>query len=266
MSFWRRNLAFSRLAIMTNLEYRFNYFIDALAQPLLTSAVEVTLWTALFAGATQTIGGFTKEYYLAYVIWGAFVARITVSWMYEYRMIEEIDSGSINGLLVRPMSFFEYYLSQLMGYKLVTTAISLVAPAAAILIFKLPTDFSRVPLALLLVTYYLFLVHTLGFLVATFAFRLNRVHSFIVAKNLALWLLSGELIPIDLLPETYKNILLALPFCNAVYVPVGYITGRIDVSVVYQGFASVTIGILVLGVMARISWVRGLKKYAGTGA
>lgn len=266
MSFWRRNLAFSRLAIMTNLEYRFNFFLDALLQPMITSAVEVTLWIALFSGAGETIAGFTKPYYLAYVLWGAFVSRITVSWMYEHRMIDEIDSGSINGLLVRPMSFFEYYLSQLLGYKLITTVFSLIVPAAVVYFFDLPTDFSRLPLTLLLITYYLFLVHIMGFLIATFAFQLNRVHSFVMAKNLALWLLSGELIPIDMFPEFFKKILLALPFSNAVYVPVAYLTGRIDVSVVYQGFMSITGGILIFAILARISWQNGLQKYSGTGA
>ncbi|MCE3010248.1 MAG: ABC-2 family transporter protein [Proteobacteria bacterium] len=266
-SLWRRNLAFAKLAIQTNLEYRLNFFTDAIAQPVCTALIEVTLWMAVFAAAkTELIGGFPKESYLAYAIWAAFMARISVSWMYEFRMIEEIDSGSINHLLVRPFTFFEYYLSQMMGYKLVTTLFSLIVPFAVSTAFDLPTDATKLPIVLLLVFYYLILVHILSLIVASIAFHLNRVHSMTVAKNLGLWLLSGELVPLDLIPSPYKETLLALPFCNAVYIPVGYITGRLGIEQVYAGFASITWSILIFGALSVVMWRWGIRKYVGTGA
>jgi ABC-2 type transport system permease protein len=265
--FWRRNLGFFRLAVITNLEYRVNYLTDAVLQPALATLIEITLWIAVFRSAGRAeIGGFTQEYYLAYVLWAAFLGRITTTWMYEYRMIEEIELGTVNSLLARPVSFFEYYLSQFMGYKLVTSAISLVFPLAVSLYFLLPTDFSRLPGALALVFYYLFFVHTLSFCIACLAFRLNKVTSFTVAKNLGLWLFSGELFPLDLLPEPWKGIFISLPFANAVYIPVGYLTGRADHSLLLQGFASATVGIAVAGLVAYGLWRSGLRRYSGTGA
>lgn len=158
----------------------------------MTGLIELTLWIAIFATAkSETIAGFTREYYLAYVLWTAFVTRITTNWMYESRMIEEVEMGTINGLIVRPMSFYEYYLSQLLGYKLVTTALSFFVPLVLVWWMDLPTDFSRLPIALVLIVYYLLLVHTMSFLISTAAFHLNRVHSLTVAKNLALWLFTG---------------------------------------------------------------------------
>ena len=267
MSSWRRNLAFFKLAIQTNTEYRFNFITDTFLQPFITSLIELTLWFAVFASiSTNTFGGFTRDYYLAYALWAAFFARAAVSWMYEHRMIEEIDTGSINGILVRPMSFFEYYLSQLMGYKAVTIAVSVFFPALACWAFDLPFSWTRIPLGILLVMYYLLVVHILSFLVASFAFSLNRVHSFTSAKNLALWLMTGELIPLDLLPENIREFIIALPFSSAVYLPVGYMTNRIGVDMVWNGFMSVTVGILVMGPIAYLSWRRGLNKYVGTGA
>lgn len=222
---------------------------------------------ALFAAsASGSIGGFGREDYLAYVLWAAFVARITSSWMYEFRMIDEIESGSINGLLVRPMTFFEYYLSQLLGYKIVTTAISLLVPLAVCLAFKLPTHLERLPLCLLLVVYYLILVHSMSFVIACLAFHLNRISSFTVAKNLALWVLSGELFPLDLMAEPFKSVLISLPFSTAVYGPVSYLVGRTGIEVIYQGFYSTTLGILFFSALGWWMWRMGLAKYVGTGA
>lgn len=265
--FWKRNLAFAKLAIVSNLEYRLNFFIDALVQPSLTTVIEVLLWVAVFKGAgTTSINGFSREYYLSYALWASFFARLAASWMYELRMIGEIDSGSINGLLVRPMSFYEYYFSQLMGYKLITTTTSLVIPLVAALAFDLPTIFVRVPIGILLCLYYLVLVHSISFIISCCAFYFNKIYSFTTAKNLLFWVLTGELFPLDLLPGAWREVFIALPFSSGVYIPVGYITGRVDFATVREGFLSVTIGIIVLNAFGAWFWKRGLRTYAGTGA
>jgi ABC-2 type transport system permease protein len=265
--FLRRNLAFAKLAIVSNLEYRLNYLVDALAQPILTTFIEILLWSAVFTGAgVLEINGFAKEYYLSYALWGAFFARIAASWMYEFRMIAEVESGTLNGLLVRPMSFYEYYFSQLMGYKFMTTALSLIIPFVAASVFELPTHYSRVPMAMALCLYYLVLVHSISFVISCFAFHFNKIHSFTTAKNLLFWVLTGELFPLDLVPEPWRQILTDLPFSSGVYIPVGYITGRVDFHLVKQGFLSVTVGIVVVNILGAVLWRRGLKVYAGTGA
>ncbi|WII72561.1 ABC-2 family transporter protein [Bdellovibrio sp. 22V] len=265
--FWKRNLAFAKLAIVSNLEYRLNYFVDAVVQPTLTTGIEVLLWFAVFAGAaTSEINGFGREFYLSYALWGAFFARICTSWMYEYRMIQEIDSGSVNSLLVRPMSFYEYYFSQLMGYKFITTLVSMMIPLLAVMIFKLPTKFERLPLAFALEFYYLILVHSISFVIAAGAFYLNKVYAITGAKNLALWLFTGELFPLDLMPEPFRSAVIALPFSAGVYVPVGYLTGRLEIASVYQAFTSVTVGIVIVNLIGAYMWRKGVNVYTGTGA
>ncbi|KYG67427.1 ABC transporter permease [Bdellovibrio bacteriovorus] len=267
LSLLRRNFAFAKLAIVSNLEYRLNYFVDAILQPTLTTCIEMLLWYAVFkSAATTEIAGFSKEYYLAYALWGAFFARICTSWMYEYRMIQEIDSGSINSLLTRPMTFYEYYFSQLMGYKVITTACSMMVPLLAVLIFDLPTKFSRLPLAFALEFYYLILVHSISFVIASCAFYLNKVYAFTGAKNLALWLFTGELFPLDLMPEPMKTIVITLPFSAGVYVPVGYLTGRLGVGSVMNSFVSISIALILVNALGLWMWRKGVHIYAGTGA
>lgn len=265
--FWKRNLAVAKMAIVTNLEYRLNYFVDALVQPTMTTMIEMLLWYAIFQGANALeINGFTREYYLSYALWAAFFARLAASWMYELQMITEIETGTINALLVRPISFYEYYFSQLMGYKVITTAVSLIVPLTAAFIFDLPTFFLRVPMAILLCLYYVMMVHAISFIISCFAFYFNKVHSFTTAKNLLFWVLTGELFPLDLVPEPWRQTLISLPFASGVYIPVGYITGRVDFSLVQQGFLSVTVGLVVLNLIGAWFWNRSLRNYSGTGA
>lgn len=267
IAFWRRNIAFCKLGIVTNLEYRFNFIVDAFVQPILTVGIEVLLWLAIFKTAESAqIGGFSRESYLAYAVWAPFLGRIAISWMYESMMVEEVGSGSINTVLTRPISFFEYYLSQMMGYKLITTIFSLLIPIAASFYFDLPVQYLKIPLALSLVIFYLFLVHTMSFIISTLGFFLTRVRSFTLVKNLILWLLSGELVPIDLMPAVMKKFFLIMPFSSGVYIPLAYITGRADIELILIGFRNVSIGLVIAGTVSYFFWKRGLHEYTGTGA
>lgn len=255
------------MAVLSQLEYRFNLFTDAVLQPFLTGVIEVTLWSAILAStATGTLAGFSRESYLAYALWSAFFARTSANWMYEFRMMEEIDSGTVNSVLSRPISFYEYYLGQFMGYKILTTAIAFVVPIAIFIFMPGPTQFARLPLALLVTFFYLIFVHTLSFALASFGFFFNRVYSLTVAKNIALWVLTGELFPLDLIPEPYRHTIVHLPFANGVYIPVGYLTGRFDTTLVLQGLVSTLAGTAVVGAFAYVIWNAGRARYSGTGA
>lgn len=267
IAFCKRNYAFLRLAVASNLEYRVNFLTDTFLQPILTALIEIVLWLAIFSssGITQ-MGGFTKEYYMGYYIWAAFITRITQNWMYEYRMIEEIASGTVNALMLRPTSFFEYYFSQYMGYKLLIIFSSLLVPFVASYILDYPVSFFRTMIALSLILYYLLFSYLISFIIATMAFHLTRVHSFTMAKNLTLFLFTGELIPLDLIVEPFRSFFLHLPFAAAVYLPVSYITGRIDLATFSHGFYTVTIGNLILAPIAYVFWIKGKAAYVGTGA
>ncbi len=255
------------MAIISQFEYRFNLIVDACLQPMLLCVSELALWTAVFkAGDIESLNGFTKEYYFAYALWAAFFARIAANWMYEMRMIEEIDSGSVNSILVRPISFYEYYLGQFMGYKLLTSLVSLLVPVAICLFVSSSTQLSRLPLAFALSMYYLILAHTLSSIVSAFAFFFNRIHALTVTKNFILWFLVGELFPLDLLPIKVRAAFIALPFSSGVYIPVGYLTGRLPLAAVGRGFLSVTLGIVFFSVIYIFVWNMGRKKYSGTGA
>jgi ABC-2 type transport system permease protein len=263
----RRNLAAGRLAILSQLEYRTNFLIDAVIQPVISTSIEVTLWMAIISSmGGNSLGGFGREYYLGYALWANYFARITTNWMYSYTMMEDIDTGRVNTLLTRPMSFYEFFLFQFVSYKLFVTAISFTMPVAACLIFGGSMHLDRLPLVLVLLVYYLVFIHTMSFCIACLAFYLNRSYSFIFVTNMALWVLAGEMIPLDLYPEPLRTWLIHSPVASGVYIPVGYLTGRFGIELVWQSFGSITVGILVLGVVGRQMWRGGLLRYTGTGA
>jgi ABC-2 type transport system permease protein len=255
------------MSVLSHLEYRFNFFTDTVLHPVLVAALEMAIWSAIIAASGDALfGGFTQDSYISYALWAAFFGRNAANWMYEYRMVFEIDTGTVNSLLVRPYSFYEYYMSQFFGYKLVGSMVSIAIPLSVTMMMDGTTNHSRLPLAILLQLFYLLLVHTMSFIVASLGFFLTRVHAFVEVKNIALFMLTGELFPLDLIPEPYRVWIVNLPFANAVFTPVGYLTGRLEIDAVLRGLASTFVGLLVFGSIAAVLWNSGRRRYSGTGA
>ena len=153
-----------------------------------------------------------------------------------------------------------------MGYKVLTSVLSLIVPFLLTFAIAGPTLHARLPAAFALACFYLVLVHTLSFAIASCAFFFNRVHSFTVAKNIALWFLTGELFPLDLVPDPYKGWLLNLPFASGVYVPIGYLTGRLGHGDLVHAFGTVALSLALFGPMTWMLWLAGRRQYSGTGA
>ena len=267
INFSRRNRAAAKLAILSQLEYRINFLIDAVLQPLASGGIEVALWSGILSGmGRDTLGGFGREFYLAYALWGTFMGRVSANWSYEFTMLEDIDSGRINAILTRPISFYEFYLFQFLGYKSLVMVSSLAFPVVFCWLLGLPFQPARIPAALALVSLYLVFTHTLSFIVASLAFHMNRAQSLTSIKNLALWVLAGETVPLDLYPEPLRSWLLSSPFAAGVYVPVSFITGRVGPEALTRAFWSVAVCGVIVGAVSSVTWRWGVRSYAGTGA
>lgn len=267
MDFWKRMLVYAKLAAQSHLEYRLNSIVDWCVSPFLSTIVELAMWWTMFAAmGVESLGGFSREHYLSYITWSVFFSRITANWMYEFRMIREVDSGSINSILVRPIKFYEFYLGQFMGYKILTIVFSIGLPLLLALVMGGTTEFMRLPAAVLLILVFLVFTYTLSFCISTLAFYLTKVGSISVTKNFFIWLASGEMFPLDLLPSPLKTIATYLPFSSACYIPVGYLTHRLEWPDLMKGFVVTVVWTIILGLCGSLLWRRGLRTYAGTGA
>jgi ABC-2 type transport system permease protein len=132
--------------------------------------------------------------------------------------------------------------------------------------WDLPFHLERLPIVLLMGICYVILLFALHFAVASMAFFFDNVYSLNTTKNMIIWMLTGELMPLDLLPSPLKEWVIALPFSCGIYLPAAYLSGRIATGVFMQGFISLAIGGVFFGLLARFVWQQGLRRYSGTGA
>lgn len=265
--FWRKTWASAKLALQSQLEYRFNAAVDWAINPLLTTLVELFVWSRMFSAmGVETLGGFGQSSYLSYMTWSIFFSRASANWTYEFRMIQEIESGSINAILVRPIHFYEFYLGQFLGYKIGTIVFSFWIPLVLSLFWAGDLDMSRLVPTLLLLFVYILFSHTFSFLISACAFHFTKVSSLSVTKNIIVWVASGELFPMDILPPTLKVITSYLPFSAGCFVPVGFLIHRLGWPEFLQGLWVTLVWTVIIGALGSWVWKRGLLNYAGTGA
>lgn len=265
-TFWKKNLAYLKLGVRSKLEYRLNFFVDVLVGPVIAFAIEAAFWLGCFKiSGLSTIGSFTAPQYLTYLLW-LMLQVGGANWRFERRMIQEINSGAINAHLVRPGSFYQYQLAQLLSFKLTTLILSVPCILLLAKWWSLPLIMERFLPALLMGICYLALIHTINIAIASLAFFFDNIYSLNTTKNMILWFLTGEILPLDLLPSFLSKWAILLPFSCGVYLPAAYISGRIDSSVFFIGFLSLAAGIFFFGLFARFLWRLGLRSYGGTGA
>lgn len=266
VSFLKRNLACIRLGIRTRIAYPIDFVMAIVVIPICYFLVEAAFWTGLIkASGNQLLAGFPAPYYLGYFLWLALQLG-SVNWRFERAMIAEINTGAVNALLLRPSSFYEYHLGQLMGQKLITAVAMTPIIFAIARMWNLPFHAERLPLALLMGFCYVLLLFSLHFAVAAMAFFFDHVYSLNNTKNMLIWFLTGELMPLDLLPSPIREWVIALPFSCGIYLPAAYLSGRISTDIFMQGFISLAIGGIFFGLLARFVWKQGLRRYSGTGA
>lgn len=265
-SFLKRNLACIKLGIINRIAYPIDFFMAIAVTPLCYFIVEAAFWTGLIeVSGSKTLGGFPLSYYLGYFLFQVLQLG-SINWRFERAMIADINSGAVNALLLRPSSFYEYHLGKILGQKIVTALVMIPVIIFIAWFWELPFHIERLPMALLMGFCYVILLFGLHFAIASMAFFFNHVYSLNNTKNMIIWFLTGELLPLDLLPYPLNKIVIALPFSSGMYLPGAYLSGRIQADTFYQGFISLAIGGIFFGLLARFVWRKGLRIYSGTGA
>ena len=103
------------------LEYRANALIGLFA--ILSGLfIEYQIWSLIFSSKSQdsiaikgATNGFTFEQLIIFIFLSIIVGQLKSSWITSSQMIMEIRQGLISKYLIRPISYFWYYLMMFIG-------------------------------------------------------------------------------------------------------------------------------------------------------
>ncbi len=256
--------ALLRVGVAEALVYRAQIIIWMLATTL--PLVMLALWTTL--AAEGPLQGYSEDTFIAYFLATILVRHLSECWA-VWAINEEIRAGSLTLRLLRPLHPLWAYAGQVLGDRPLRLAIILPLVGLAFLLHDGP-DLTADPLHWLA-----FPVAVAGAWLLQFAVHvLIGALAFWTEQSLALWsvwfglwaLLSGYLVPADLLPRWLQHLNAWLPFHAMLGLPVEIALGRIPAHDLLPHLALQAAWCLLLGAAALALWSRGVRRFEAYGA
>lgn len=238
----------------------FLYSMWAILPPL----IYLSVWSTV-AGAGG-IAGWSKgefvAYYLTFMVVNHLAGSIeihTASW--------EIRQGEISGRLLLPVHPGIRTLASNAGFK--TIGMFVVVPSVLLLAVLFRPEFHTTPgmvalgiAATLLAAALQFLI---GYTVALFSFWITRADAADQLNGVLLFLLSGQVAPLALLPDALRTAASVLPYRYMLSFPVELITGQLRGAQIAPGFGLQAAWLVAAGFVTRFTWRRGVRRYAAVG-
>jgi ABC-2 type transport system permease protein len=178
-----------------------------------------------------------------------------------------IREGKMNVLLLRPISpIYDAIATEVAG-KVVTMAF--VVPLTGILAFVLRPEYHVTAENGLAFIPALALAWALcffwGYWLALLAFWATRADALLAVQDSLIFLLAGQVTPTVLLPGVMRKMATVLPFRYMVGFPVEVLTGQLDGTELWAGFAFQIGWLSVALVLFVTMWRTGVKRYAAVG-
>lgn len=225
------------------------------------------LWVAVLPNNTM-IGGYSQSIMLTYIFGGAIISS-TVFSSRSYAVGDKINQGDLSNDLLRPMNALLGFFAEDIGDKTMNILFSIGELGLVIFLLHPPLFFqthvvsimlSIVAIGIAVLLYFLF-----GLLLSCIAFWSPEVWAPRFLFFSIVTFFSGVFFPLDILPRTLYLILQLLPFSYLLYFPLKIYLGDIAASEIAKGLAIESLWVVVLFLLAKYVWRKGLVEYTAQG-
>jgi ABC-2 type transport system permease protein len=248
-------------------QYRANLLMYLLFW-LISPIVFLAVWASI-ATANGTVGGLNTNDFVVYYLMMLFVSIVTAD-ITIHVFTHKIQDGSLSSELLLPVHpVLMRALIVNLGFKALQLIVFIPAWMLLIAVFQPQFGVTGQSAALGAIACVLgFGVNfLLGAIIACIAFWTTRVYTLDALIRFAIGrMLSGEFVPLQLLPMVLQTVALVAPFQYGLYFPVQVILNKLPQNQVWFGFAMQLLWIAVLAGVFALQWRSAIKKYSAVGA
>ncbi|MBS3939567.1 MAG: ABC-2 family transporter protein [Actinobacteria bacterium] len=255
----------SRTAVQEQFQYRaanYMYMIGMVVEPV----IYLVVWSVVAEASGGSVGGYTPGGFAAYYIVWMLVRNMNIVFTpygWEFRIRE----GQLSGMLVRPIHPLHYDLAYFAGWKVI--AVLLWIPIAVVLALLFPPELS-VNLAQV-ATFFVaiwgaYVIRTLLlFVLGMVTLWTTRVAALFELYFTAELLLSGRLVPLDLMPDWVLLWVDWLPFRSTFGFPIEALVSNLSGPELVRGLVAQLVWIAVGWALAMVVWKRAIRRYSAVG-
>lgn len=258
-----------RLAAIKNgmrdaLAYRWDFLIDFFGQAIVPVGIQLILWHAIFKqNDTSTFGGMTHSQLLAYT-WTSLLFSQVRGGNYDFSLIEMIRTGGLNQSLLRPVGPVEFVFWRGFGDKLFTASFCFLLGLIATF-FSDDRSIVNLIMGMMLAILGNVIHYIFGAALAAVAFYWENAFAILMVKNMLVSLLSGELIPLSVVPEKFSIIWQSTPFYLYVYGPTQVALGNWSHEVWLHHMLIGFIWLFAFALIMHYTWKLSIHRYQGIG-
>jgi ABC-2 type transport system permease protein len=230
----------------------------------------ILLWQAVYQGSGKSqLNGFRYREMIAYLLLTHISRMFSSMPGLAAGIARDIREGTLKRYLIQPVDLIGYLVSYRIAHKVAYIATS--ALPYAILFFICRSFFDGLPDATTLAAYAVSLV--LSFLVGFFfetsvgmvGFWFLEVTSLLYIVMTLNFFISGQMLPLDLLPQPWAGLLKALPFQYMAYFPAVVFLGKIKGQALALHLLGELAWAITFMLLARGLYRLGLRRYSAFG-
>lgn len=240
--------------------YRLNFVLWRLRM-FLNLLFSFFLWSAVFDRRSM-FGSYPKETMISYILYASLISTFVLG-SRTAEIGADIQDGDVINVLLKPVSFFRFYLARDLADKAMNLAFALVEFSLVVWLFKVklvapanPFLFAIFFLNGVLISYFV------NLMLAFLAFWTAEIWAPRFLFMMLVFFISGSYFPLNLLPGPVYRLILATPFPYLFYLPTQMLTGHIDRGFIYYELALSCFWVFGLYAAAKIMWTKGNKIFS----
>lgn len=265
----KKYLQIFRISFAEEFAYKVNFIMWRIRN-VIQIIITFYLWNTVFSGPTQIIFGYDRSKIMTY-IFAMMIVRAVVLSARAVDVSSDIADGNLSNYLLKPVSYFKFWLTRDIASKILNLSFAAVEFAALFLILR--PDFYFQTNIFIILAFVIALISAvliyfcLLFIISAIPFwtpELGWSAQFLVTI-VVLEFLSGSLFPIDILPPFLLKVAMVTPFPYMIYFPIQVYLGKITGSAQIYGFIISFSWAAILFMVMRYVWKKGFKVYQAIG-
>jgi ABC-2 type transport system permease protein len=255
-----------RTSLRRFLEYRGEIVMDISGKILLPIFVQSVLWRAVIDSTPNgQIAGYTYEAMFQYVNLSILIANFVKVDSVERQISSAIKDGTLNKFLAQPVDFALYNLMTFLADSTPVLLGGIIVYGVMLFTGFVSATAFQIFSGVLMILFGLFISFLLAFMIAALAFYMDEVWTLFVMKSMSMWFLTGQVIPLDMFPESVARVLKFLPFGYLAFVPTKIFTGALSTEEIFFALSVVFCWTLGLYFLYKIFWTYSLRQYSAFG-
>ena len=257
-----------RASVITALEYKANSIVGLFA--IFTGLlIEYLVWSMVYQSETANVDSeWPFDRLIAYIFLAMIIGQLKSSWVTSFEMMSQIRQGFMNQYIVKPISFFSYHLMNFIGTNILFYIPYIILIIISPIIFPdiLFINFIQIPIFILFVIMSIYLSYSIYFFIVCFAFWFGEVRAFLAAYNISMFVLAGQIIPLDFFPSYYVKIINYTPIPYLIDFPIDIAMAK-DINL-KEWYMIVLFGIfwcLIMRLLGGILYSVGIRRYEAYG-